>query len=70
LTGRGIAAELIPICPTCGSKLPRRPTGRPKLQVPVQNVLDALAEGMPVAAVARKFGISRASVYRMRHDKC
>ena len=49
-------------CPTCG----RRPTGRPRLQVPVQNVLEALAAGKSVASVASKFGISRASIYLIR----
>lgn len=49
-------------CPACG----RRRPGRPKAQVPVQNVLDALAAGEKVASVARRFSISRASVYRIQ----
>jgi hypothetical protein len=53
-------------CPYCGGRLPRRPVGRPRLQVPVKNVLHALSEGISVTAVAQEFGISRASVYRIR----
>ena len=48
-------------CPTCG----RLPPGRPRAEVPVQNVLDALASGERVSSVARRFGVSRASVYRV-----
>ena len=58
--------ELMERCPTCGSKLPVRPVGRPRLQVPVQNVLDALSAGITVAEVAREYGVSRATVYRVR----
>jgi len=57
---------MISRCPTCGGKLPRGPVGRPKLQVPVQNVLGALRAGETVTSVARTFGISRASVYRIK----
>ncbi len=39
--------------------------GRPRRQVPVQNVLDALASGKTVTATARALGISRAMVYRL-----
>ena len=53
-------------CQECGQKLPDRPPGRPRLEVPVQNVLNALSAGLLVSAVARMFGISRATVYRMR----
>ena len=53
-------------CPYCGGKLLRRPVGRPRLQVPVKNILDALASGESVTTVARRFGISRGSVYRIR----
>ncbi|MBI4299115.1 MAG: helix-turn-helix domain-containing protein [Chloroflexi bacterium] len=50
-------------CPACG----RRRPGRPRAEVPVQNVSDSLAKGMTVAVVARRYGISRASVYRVRN---
>ena len=53
-------------CPYCGQKVPRRRVGRPRLAVPVQNVLDALTSGLTVTETARKFGISRASVYRFK----
>jgi DNA invertase Pin-like site-specific DNA recombinase len=49
-------------CPTCG----RRPPGRKKAEVPVQNILDALYAGKSVAATAREFGTSRAMIYRVR----
>jgi len=55
-------------CPACGGKVPRKPVGRPKLQVPVQNVLNALREGETVTSVALGFGISRASVYRIKES--
>ena len=48
--------------------MPRRPVGRPRLQVPVQNILHALSEGLTVTAVAKMFGISRAAVYRVRNQ--
>jgi len=56
-------------CPHCGGKLPRRPVGRPRLHVGVQNVLNALSGGASVSSVAQKLGISRASVYRIRDQK-
>ena len=55
------AVKLQHRCPTCG----RLPPGRPRAEVPVQNVLDALASGERVSSVARRFGVSRASVYRV-----
>jgi DNA invertase Pin-like site-specific DNA recombinase len=53
-------------CPYCGGKMPRRPVGRPRLQVPVQNIVDAVSAGETVTSVARRFGISRATVYRIK----
>jgi len=49
-------------CPLCG----RRRPGRPKADVPVQNVLRRLSEGGTVAVVATELGISRAAVYRVK----
>jgi DNA invertase Pin-like site-specific DNA recombinase len=49
-------------CPTCG----RRRPGRPKAEVPVPNILDALYAGKSVAVTAREFGTSRAAVYRVK----
>ena len=53
-------------CPTCGARLPRKPVGRPRLKVTVQNVKDALQGGRTVAQAAEYLGISRASIYRLR----
>ena len=53
-------------CETCGQKLVRGRVGRPPLAVPVKYVLGALADGLTVTQTAKKFGISRASVYRFR----
>jgi DNA invertase Pin-like site-specific DNA recombinase len=55
-------------CPTCGQKLVRGRVGRPPLTVPVLKVINALSKGLTVAETAKKFGISRASVYRMKQE--
>ncbi|MSQ26294.1 MAG: helix-turn-helix domain-containing protein [Dehalococcoidia bacterium] len=57
---------MLATCPSCGGKVPRPHVGHPRLLVPVQNVLDALARGLTVAEAASHLGISRASVYRLR----
>jgi len=57
-----VPTELENPCPECG----RRRPGRPKGEVPVQNVLDALSKGEKVADIARALGIPRASVYRVK----
>jgi DNA invertase Pin-like site-specific DNA recombinase len=47
----------------------RNPTkhagGRPALDIAPNEVYDALHEGQTVTEVAKKFGISRASVYKL-----
>ena len=55
-----------PRCTQCNQLVPRRPVGRPRLTVDVLKVFDALAEGQSVAAIAARFKVSRASVYRIR----
>ncbi|MQF69589.1 helix-turn-helix domain-containing protein [SAR202 cluster bacterium AD-804-J14_MRT_500m] len=64
-TGVGTMTSANARCPTCGGKLYRKATGRPRLQVPVQKVLDAVRSGESVTSVANRFKISRASVYRI-----
>ena len=52
-------------CPACGRRCP----GRPRVEVPVQNIIDALKRGATVAHVAQQHGVSRATVYRVLNGK-
>ncbi len=56
-------------CPTCGRRVPQRPAGRPAMPLPVREVLDALAGGARVTDAARRFGVSRATIYRVMHGE-
>ena len=40
--------------------------GRKMAQVPVRDILDALEQGENVSVVARRLGISRAMIYRVK----
>ena len=57
-------------CETCHQKVPKGVVGRPRLDIPVLKVINALSKGLTVTETAKKFGISRASVYRFRAMQC
>ena len=55
-------------CPQCGQKVPKGVVGRPRLDIPVHKVLGALSKGQTVTQTAKKFEISRGSVYRIKNE--
>ena len=48
------------------SKTKKDVGGRPPLEIDLNEVYDALREGLTVTEVAKKFGISRGSVYKFK----
>lgn len=50
-------------CPKCHAKIAVNNLGRKRLDMPVENVYDALLKHKTVAAAARALGVSRPFIY-------
>jgi hypothetical protein len=56
-------------CPHCGRPVMVNGFGRPRLNIPVNKVYDALQLHHSVTAAARELGCSRGHIYKVLKDK-